>query len=388
MAHDEPEGSALSRDTVIETALAMLDSVGVDGLSMRALADRLGVKAASLYWHLRDKEQLLELLAEAVLDRFQVPIARGDWRPQVAGVCDELTGFLSDHRAAATVVLSCLPAVQRSHLVRDLARTLAAAGLDDAEPAAFALVVDAAASAATAAKATTRPPEGEPMTLSIDSGSYRVFVRAAPPGAVDVASSAGGGGAAALDVRPDGLVVVHNRRGGNRGAVELSRDYTWHIKVHGGSWNNTLDLTGLRISGVELDSGAGKLTCTLPAPYGVVPLRVNSGNLNVTLRRPSGTAARATVSTGSVRVRLDGQMMRAAGSDVHWESPGAMRSDDRYELTVYSGCVGVSLDASAPPALPSPRPAASTETVSAPPARPDAGISLLLDGIEKRLTDR
>ena len=102
MARQETEASGLNREAVVQAALAMLDTVGVDGLSMRALADRLEVKAASLYWHLRDKEQLLELVAEAVLDRVTVPISPPSWRAQVTGACDELARFLGDHRAAAT----------------------------------------------------------------------------------------------------------------------------------------------------------------------------------------------------------------------------------------------------------------------------------------------
>ena len=147
MARQETETSGLNREAVIQAALEMLDTVGVDGLSMRALADRLGVKAASLYWHLRDKDQLLELVAEAVLDRVVVPVSPGSWRSQVAEACDDLAAFLVDHRAAASVVLASLPVVQRSRLTRDLARVLAAAGLEAAESAAFTLVVEAAASA-------------------------------------------------------------------------------------------------------------------------------------------------------------------------------------------------------------------------------------------------
>jgi len=73
VARPETEASGLNREAVVQAALAMLDTVAFDGLSMRALADRLGVKAASLYWHLRDKDQLLELVAEAVLDRVKPP---------------------------------------------------------------------------------------------------------------------------------------------------------------------------------------------------------------------------------------------------------------------------------------------------------------------------
>ena len=73
------------------------------------------------------------------------------------------------------------------------------------------------------------------MTLAIDSGSWRVLVRAAAPGTADIATSAGGGGAASVEVRPDNLVLVKSRRGGNHGAVELSPEYTWYFKVHGGT---------------------------------------------------------------------------------------------------------------------------------------------------------
>ena len=123
MARQETEGSRLNRDAVIEAALAMLDTVGVDGLSMRALADRLGVKAASLYWHLRDKDQLLELVAESVLDRVVVPdvavgvAAAGDRRLRRARPISQATQRGRDGGAQLPAV------VQRSRLVRELARS-------------------------------------------------------------------------------------------------------------------------------------------------------------------------------------------------------------------------------------------------------------------------
>jgi len=386
MAGEATEAPGLNRDAVIQAALEMIDAVGVEGLSMRGLADRLGVKAASLYWHLRDKDQLLEMVAETLLDRVEVPTSPAGWRPQVAAACDALARLLADHRAAAMVVLGSLRAVQRSRLTRELARTLRLAGLDDADDAAYGLVVAVAASSATPPAVSPPPRQGSPMTLAIDSGSWRATVRAAPAGTVDVVAPAGGG-AASVDVRPGGLVVVNNRRSGNRGAVELNPDYTWYIKVHGGTWNTMLDLTGLRISGIELDSGGGKLTCTLPAPAGAVPIRVNSGLVGVTFHRPANAALHATISAGSVKVRLDDRPIRSVGSDVHWDSPGASHSDDRYDLTVYSGCVRVTMDAAAPPASPPPR-AAPRADGEPPTRRADQGVTLILDGIEKRLSDQ
>jgi TetR/AcrR family transcriptional regulator, tetracycline repressor protein len=380
MTGQEAEASGLSRDAVIQAALDLLDTDGVEGLSMRAVAERLGVRAASLYWHLRDKEQLLESVAAAVLDRVEVAISASGWRSPVAAACDELAEFLTTHRGAADVVIGCLPAVQRSRLVHDIARTLGAAGLVEAEAAAFALVVETTASVLVTADATVQPPRGSPMTLAIDSGSWRVAVGAAPAGTVDAARSVGGGGAPSVELRP--------RRGGNRGGVELSRQHAWNIKVHGGTWNTVLDLSGLRVTGIELDSGAGNVSCILPAPVGVVPIRVNSGIVGVTLRRPRDTAVHAIVSSGSAKVRLDDRPIRAVTADVQWETPGALLAADRYDLTVYSGCVRVTLDASAPggarPARPSP--AADRADASGAPAQ--QGVGLILDGIERRLTRR
>ncbi len=385
MARQETEVSGLNREAVVQTALAMLDTVGLDGLSMRALADRLEVKAASLYWHLRDKDQLLELVAEAVLDRVTVPISPPSWRAQVIAACGELAQFLGEHRAAATVVLNCLPVVQRSRLGRDLARILAAEGLQAPESAAFALVAEAAASAFLMPYPTVRHRGGDVMTLAVDSGSWRVMVRAATPGGADLATSVGGGGAASVEMRPDNLVLVKNRRGGNHGAVELNPDYTWYFKIHGGTWNTVLDLSRLSISGIELDSGAGNVTCTLPAPSGVVPIRVNSGIVGVTMHRPPTAAVHAVVSSGSVKVRLDDKPIRTVKSDVQWDTPGAPRSPDRYDLTIYSGCVRVTMDADAPAAPEvAQRAPHGARDVPVPPA--GEGVSLILDGIEKRLS--
>ena len=57
----------LSRELVLKTALSLLDSQGLVGLSMRLLAERLSVSPMSLYNHFRDKAGLLDALHEAVL---------------------------------------------------------------------------------------------------------------------------------------------------------------------------------------------------------------------------------------------------------------------------------------------------------------------------------
>jgi AcrR family transcriptional regulator len=62
----------LERDLVIDTALGLMDEHGVDGVSMRRLADALGVSATALYWHVGSKEGLWSAALERVMSRVVV----------------------------------------------------------------------------------------------------------------------------------------------------------------------------------------------------------------------------------------------------------------------------------------------------------------------------
>jgi TetR/AcrR family transcriptional regulator, tetracycline repressor protein len=60
---------ALDRETVLDTALRLIDEVGLDGLSLRRLAKELGVQAPALYWHFSSKKDLLDHLVAAANER-------------------------------------------------------------------------------------------------------------------------------------------------------------------------------------------------------------------------------------------------------------------------------------------------------------------------------
>src|SRR5437764_10081553 len=65
--------AAIDLDQIVKAALQLLDEVGLDGLTMRRLAERLGIRAASLYRHVRDKDELLVLLADEISG--EIPVA-------------------------------------------------------------------------------------------------------------------------------------------------------------------------------------------------------------------------------------------------------------------------------------------------------------------------
>ena len=50
----------LSRDTVVRAALELLDEVGLADLTLRGVAERLGVQAPALYWHVRNRQDLID----------------------------------------------------------------------------------------------------------------------------------------------------------------------------------------------------------------------------------------------------------------------------------------------------------------------------------------
>jgi TetR/AcrR family transcriptional regulator, tetracycline repressor protein len=56
----------LTKAAIVQAALDLLDEAGMDGLTVRALASRLGVQAPALYWHVRNKQALLDEMATRI----------------------------------------------------------------------------------------------------------------------------------------------------------------------------------------------------------------------------------------------------------------------------------------------------------------------------------
>src|SRR6187397_1873158 len=83
----------LTRESIIATALSILDADGRDALTMRRLATALDVEAPSLYAHLQGKDELVNAVLDAVLDTVEVPEPTDDIRSSL------VTGFANYRRA-------------------------------------------------------------------------------------------------------------------------------------------------------------------------------------------------------------------------------------------------------------------------------------------------
>jgi AcrR family transcriptional regulator len=376
--------SGLTRERLVAAALDLVNEEGLDGLSMRALADKLDVKASSLYWHVRDRRELMELLAEAILESVSRPRRRATWRETVLAVGEALRARVAGQRDANRILLEVTEAVERSDTFADLKRVLQEQGLQAAEVAELArLAMTYVITGPTRADrpAVDTAAAGVPASIAIDSGSRGVVLRA---GSADmrelVQTPHEGGGASPAVVRGE-TVVVRRLRGGGRGEIELNPRRPWNIKVQAPTWNTILDVGGLDVRMIHVDSGAANIECFLPAPRGVVPIHISSGVVNVSMHRPKGSAIVATVHTGAVKLKLDDYSTKVAVFDVHWQSQGASAAPDRYELDVSSGVVDFRLDSY----IPKEQPLAAAPAAPKPAGKPASALEILLDGVEAHL---
>jgi AcrR family transcriptional regulator len=75
-----PRRTRLSRDRVLRAAVALADEIGIDALSMRKLAEELGVVPMALYKHVADKEELLNGMVDVVVGEIDPPVDGTDWK--------------------------------------------------------------------------------------------------------------------------------------------------------------------------------------------------------------------------------------------------------------------------------------------------------------------
>ncbi len=89
---------ALSRDEIVRTAVEIADSEGPDAISMRRIARELSAGAMSLYWHVGSKQELLDLMLDAVQGEMAIPARSGDLRADLRAMALAQRESLYRHR--------------------------------------------------------------------------------------------------------------------------------------------------------------------------------------------------------------------------------------------------------------------------------------------------
>ena len=383
MSPEEERQQGLTRERLVGAALELIGEEGLEGLSMRALADRLEVKAASLYWHVRDRRELLELLAESILDTVPPPRRGSPWRPAVLDAAAALGKRVGAQKDANRILLEVPDSLAGSRTYAELKRQLESAGLQRAEASEVALMVMVHVIASPAPAKEPSLEAGSVASIAIDSGSRGVLVRRGTDMQGLVRTAHDRASAAPAIVRGE-QVVVRRLRGVGYGEIELNPRHPWRFQIQGATWNTVLDVGGLDVRAIKLDSGAAKVECFLPRPRGVVPIEVSGGVVGLNLHRPRGVAVAADISTGAVRLKLDDYAVKATVTDSRWESEeGAAAALDRYQLRINSGAVQVTLDseAKAVEAVVAEAPVEATR-------EPASALEIVLDGVENRMRSR
>jgi TetR/AcrR family transcriptional regulator, tetracycline repressor protein len=103
----------LQKETIVAKALEILNRDGLDGVTLRHVASELHVKAASLYWHVQSKRDLLDEMAEVMLrtqfGSYDTPDINTSWQTWLMDIANKLRNALLAYRDGGLVVAGINP---------------------------------------------------------------------------------------------------------------------------------------------------------------------------------------------------------------------------------------------------------------------------------------
>ncbi|MDT0386255.1 MULTISPECIES: TetR/AcrR family transcriptional regulator C-terminal domain-containing protein [Streptomyces] len=171
-AEEEAEGR-LGRAAVIEAALQVLEERGLDGLSTRAVADRLGVRMNTVLWHVKTKARMLELMADAVLAGIRyddLPAEPGSRARELAG---RYRRALLAHRDGAALVTGTHPAEPHTLRFADrLVDALLRCGADEQRAAWTAWTISYFTLGLTQEEQSAPAPGDERLARAVTAGTH------------------------------------------------------------------------------------------------------------------------------------------------------------------------------------------------------------------------
>jgi TetR/AcrR family tetracycline transcriptional repressor len=102
-AQRRPRRTQLTLEAVVEAAARVMARDGYAGLTMRAIADALGVRAPALYWYVPNKEALEVALYDHLMADFVIVVSGDDWREQVRQAARQLRAYMRTRRDISRV---------------------------------------------------------------------------------------------------------------------------------------------------------------------------------------------------------------------------------------------------------------------------------------------
>jgi TetR/AcrR family tetracycline transcriptional repressor len=126
-----PPQPLLDRDSIIRAALSIIDSGGLESFSLPVLARAMGVRAPSLYWHFKDRAEILRGVAMAIVSETRLPPGPSgdDWTEFFVKVSVSFRRAVLRHRNAAPVLFQFMPREAFSEVYERVAAGLGKAGI-------------------------------------------------------------------------------------------------------------------------------------------------------------------------------------------------------------------------------------------------------------------
>lgn len=123
----------LDRQRIVTEAVALLDAEGLDGVTTRKLAARLGVQSPTLYWHLPNKAALVTAIAEVILEQqfpeMSPPEPDERWQDWLIGLAERLRRALLAHPDGARVISAAQLSLKMAGISEVAMSTLVARGI-------------------------------------------------------------------------------------------------------------------------------------------------------------------------------------------------------------------------------------------------------------------
>ncbi|MGH9049246.1 MAG: TetR/AcrR family transcriptional regulator [Acidimicrobiia bacterium] len=128
----------LSRATIVDAALAILDADGVDALTIRRLGHELGTGSASLYWHIAGKDELCELVYDRIMGEIELPDPDPSrWEDQLKDLARQAYRAMLSHNDAVRLSIGRPPAGPNTlRIVEWMLALMRGAGIPD-EPTVY-----------------------------------------------------------------------------------------------------------------------------------------------------------------------------------------------------------------------------------------------------------
>lgn len=106
MAEAVSERTRLSRERVLRAAMSVADGGGLGSLTIRSLAQELGVKPMSVYHHVANKDEILDGIVDLVFGEIELPVPGGDWRAEIRRRATSARAVLRRHSWAIALMES------------------------------------------------------------------------------------------------------------------------------------------------------------------------------------------------------------------------------------------------------------------------------------------